>query len=110
MEIKILHDNYRFFTGNPRFGFVGTMYGRIMDIWIRVLEEGRASGEFQRGINPKFAGRAILGSLETTVRWFDPRGLLSIGEIANQYADLYVDGLVGTSRMTANKASKRGSK
>jgi AcrR family transcriptional regulator len=94
VEVLILHDNYRMFHRVSRFTFVRVMQRRINSFWLRVLEEGRATGEFRREMNPKLATRVILGGIETTVRWYDPRGQFTPDEIAEHYATLHLSGLV----------------
>ncbi|MGH3757469.1 TetR/AcrR family transcriptional regulator [Actinophytocola sp.] len=93
VEVTILHDNYKFLLRNPRFTFIQAMERQIMTYWLRVLEEGRATGEFSRELNPRVASLAIMGGIETMVRWFDPRGQFSHEEVAEQYATLHLNGL-----------------
>ncbi len=59
----------------------------------RILEDGIAAGEFRKGMNVKVAAYAILGVLNWALRWFRPEGPLSIHQIADEFANLVIDGL-----------------
>jgi AcrR family transcriptional regulator len=58
----------------------------------RTIEEGAAAGEF-RPVDPKLAALAILGAVNWTITWFRPDGLKTSGEIADSFAELFVEGL-----------------
>ena len=59
----------------------------------RIVEDGIANGVF-RATNPKVAIRALLGAVNWTVKWFQPKGALSSSDIGHQFADMLVSGLL----------------
>ena len=59
----------------------------------QLIAAGIRSGEFLP-YDEALATRAILGALNWSVRWFDPDGSLTASEIAEQYADYLVRGLL----------------
>ena len=66
---------------------------RFEGLWRSLIEEGLAKGVFTCN-NPAMAARALLGVMNWTITWYHPGGGFSGGEIAAQYADLFLDGLL----------------
>jgi TetR/AcrR family transcriptional regulator len=59
----------------------------------QLIAAGARSGEFV-ACDPALAARAILGSLNWSVRWFNPDGALTATEIATGFADYLIRGLL----------------
>jgi len=62
-------------------------------LWRDVLVEGVAAGSFQCD-DPALTTRAILGILNWTITWYRPNGDLTIEQIADQYSQLLLKGLL----------------
>ena len=58
-----------------------------------IIEEGQARGEFEDSVDPTVTAFALLSLLNWTPRWFRAGGRRSIGEVADLYAHLILDGL-----------------
>lgn len=58
-----------------------------------ILRQGMARGEFRK-VDPKICGFAILGMCNWIIRWYNPAGTLSAGEIAIHYTDIIESGLL----------------
>jgi AcrR family transcriptional regulator len=67
-----------------------------------LIAGGIRSGEFTP-CDPAIAVRAILGGLNWSVQWFSPEGPLTAAEIAEQFADYFIRGLL--TRQDANARS-----
>ena len=61
-------------------------------LWKDVLMEGLQAKLFTCN-NPALTTRALLGQLNWTITWYRPGGLLTIEEIADEYAELLLNGL-----------------
>lgn len=59
----------------------------------RIVTDGIADGSF-RPVDPATTGRAVLSLLSWMARWFRPGGPKSAEEVAQDYYDLVVNGLV----------------
>ncbi len=70
-----------------------TRRDRFEQIWRDLIEKGRNTGLFDCP-DPAQAARALLGVMNWTIMWYSPQGLLSPIEIADQYADLLLHGLL----------------
>ena len=62
-------------------------------LWREVLAEGVASKLFTCD-DPALTTRAILGILNWTITWYRPDGCLTIDQIADQYSNLLLSGLL----------------
>ncbi len=58
-----------------------------------LIAGGVRSGEFVP-CDPALAARAILGALNWSVQWFSPEGPLTAAEIADEFADYLIRGLL----------------
>jgi hypothetical protein len=62
-------------------------------LWRDVLSEGVKAKLFVCD-DPALATRALLGILNWTITWYRPDGPLTIEQIADQYAELLLNGLL----------------
>lgn len=62
-------------------------------LWKDVITEGVSTG-LLRCDNPALITRALLGQLNWTITWYRPDGALTIEEVADQYSDLLLNGLL----------------
>jgi TetR/AcrR family transcriptional regulator, cholesterol catabolism regulator len=62
-------------------------------LWRGVLVEGVTAKLFKCE-DPALAARAILGIMNWTITWYRPDGRLEINEIADQYSNLLLNGLL----------------
>ncbi|MBW6400245.1 TetR/AcrR family transcriptional regulator [Roseomonas sp. HJA6] len=69
-----------------------------------ILEAGVAAGEL-RTMDVAVAGRMILGAVNWMARWYDPKGTLTAPEIALDFCDMVLGGiLVPTARGRRTRA------
>jgi len=66
---------------------------RFEHLWRDLIAEGKTAGVFHCD-DPSLAGRAILGVLNWTVTWYRPDGPSSAEEIAGQFTNLFLKGLL----------------
>ena len=67
---------------------------RFEALWREVVDEGMQAGDFH-GVNTEMSVRSLLGAMNWTITWYRPKGELSIEQIADQMADLFLSGLRG---------------
>lgn len=65
----------------------------IEQIWREIIEEGVSCGEFQSQ-QPALTTKALLGVLNWAITWYREDGPLSPNEIADHFADLFIQGLL----------------
>jgi AcrR family transcriptional regulator len=66
---------------------------RFEGMWRELIREGKQSGIFCSA-SPSLAARALLGVMNWTITWYRPDGKLTPAEIADQFADLLLSGLL----------------
>lgn len=66
---------------------------RFERLWRELIQEGLERGLFAC-CDPALAARYLLGVLNWTITWYRPEGTLSPGEIADQFAGLFLNGLL----------------
>ena len=74
---------------------------RFERIWRDVIQEGMDQGVFACD-SPSIAARAVLGVMNWTITWYRHNGPLSAGEIGTEFADLFLQGLLVRSSVTAS--------
>jgi len=67
---------------------------RFESLWREVVEEGVQSGDFPIA-EAALTVRNILGAMNWVITWYKPNGALSIEEISDQTASLFLVGLRG---------------
>jgi AcrR family transcriptional regulator len=66
---------------------------RFENQWRRIIQEGIDTGIF-RQMDAALTARVMLSSLNWTVTWYKPTGALTIGEIADQTAGIFINGFL----------------
>jgi AcrR family transcriptional regulator len=65
---------------------------RILDLYVQLVSDGIASGDF-RAVDPQMAAFALIGMSNWTALWYSPRGRLTPNQIAKVLVDLFVHGV-----------------
>lgn len=84
--------------GDAQLFKLGQKYERCL---IEILRDGIADGSFKRGGDPNVMAYGILGSLNWTHRWMNPRGRLTAAQIAECFSDMFLNGLLPRSKTGA---------
>ena len=66
---------------------------RFERLWRDLVKEGLNSGEFC-ATDPAMTARSLLGVMNWTITWYRPNGPLTIQQIADQIASLFLTGLL----------------
>jgi len=66
---------------------------RFESLWRGIIQSGIELGDF-RLQDPRLTTFALLGVLNWTITWFNPHGKFSAEQIADLYADLFLNGLL----------------
>ncbi len=70
---------------------------RFEALWRDIIREGAEMGVFDCS-DPALAARGLLGIMNWTITWYQLNGSLSPEQIAEQYADLFLRGLLSRER------------
>ena len=66
--------------------------------WQQILREGVKSGEFRADLDVHVVSYGLLGMLNWLYKWYDPRGRLSVREIAVQFSTMALAGVAAERR------------
>ena len=66
---------------------------KFESLWKDVISEGVQQKRFACD-DPALATRALFGSLNWSITWYRPNGDLTVDQIADQYTDLFLHGLL----------------
>lgn len=79
------------------FPFMEESLDRCEAIWIKTLEQGIATGEFNSEVSPSLVYRTIMAAISGTARWYRPGGPLRIERLADEMARLFLHGFAARS-------------
>jgi hypothetical protein len=79
--------------------------------WQRILRDGVENGEFRAELDIQVTSYGLLGMLNWAYKWYDPRGRLSVQQVAEQFTSLALAGLAADKprRAPAGSRPTRGS-
>jgi AcrR family transcriptional regulator len=110
-HVQILNSNFVYasvylqeIAGRRKLPEWSAMDREYLDLLESIVREGVDSGEFSAVTNPRVATLALIGSLNWLTHWYRPGRSLHADEIADQFCDLFLGGLI--SRKTQASRSQ----
>lgn len=91
-HVAVFYQERRFLS-EERFAQVKSKRDALDAIYVAVVEQGMASGEFDASISPRIASFGALGMLGWAYNWYQPSGRLSAEQVARQLIQLLLQGL-----------------
>jgi AcrR family transcriptional regulator len=95
-HVSVYLQDRRFLTGVRRDN-VTTKRNQVDRIFTGIIERGASSGVFRKDVDPKLVAFGLIGMYAWVINWWRPGGPLGLEEVANQYVDLILGGLLNTS-------------
>ncbi|WP_219996430.1 hypothetical protein [Nocardioides humi] len=92
--VALYQNEANFLGSTPEFAFVTKASREVERIWLDVLRAGAESGDFRPELDPTTTYRFIRDGVWSTVRWYNPRGRLQHGSLADQYLAMLDGGLL----------------
>ena len=100
LEMSVALRDDHFFGDDGTLGELREIWNEYGALWLKLIEEGQASGEFRNDLDPKLVSFAVLGMCNWLTRWFDPKGELTLDDIIDTYFKLTFEGLNNASHST----------
>lgn len=100
LEMSVALRENHVFRDEAKAGELRRIWRRYNELWVELVREGQARGEFEPGPDSKVVAYGILGMCNWLSRWYDPDGQVSIPEITDIYSTLLARGLA-TSNLPA---------
>lgn len=81
------------FLSEPNLAAAIEMRRRYANTFVKIIDSGKAQGEFSAHLDTRIAVFGILGALNWIPEWYSPKGVTSAAEIADRLADTLIFGL-----------------
>jgi AcrR family transcriptional regulator len=95
-HVSVYLQDRRFLTGDRKDN-VTAKRNQVDRIFTGIIERGAASGVFRKDVEPKLVAFGLIGMYAWVINWWRPGGPLSLEEVADQYVELILGGLLTTS-------------
>jgi AcrR family transcriptional regulator len=89
----ILQNDFTYLRQIARFSFVNDKNRQVRDIWHSALKRGVSEGGYVDTANIDLVYRSVMGTILSTVRWFDATGTQTVKDVAEGLTVLFLDGL-----------------
>jgi AcrR family transcriptional regulator len=94
--LAMLQNDWTYFSGQPRFGYLRKALQEIEKIWITQLETGKRSGVFRADLDAKLTYRLLRDILWIPVHW-QPGNQWSTEQIVDAFLSLLFGGITEKS-------------
>ncbi|BCJ85960.1 TetR family transcriptional regulator [Effusibacillus dendaii] len=92
-SVTIFFQEYRYLTGEF-FEIVEQKRDEYVELMLKILNEGLATGEIRMELPSKILAMAIFGMVDWTYIWYRKNGEYSIEEIADIFVDLILNSVL----------------
>lgn len=92
-HVIIFAQERRFLT-EDRFAAIKTKRDRLDALYESIIQQGIDDGVFDSRLQPRIVSFGILGMLTSAYSWFRPEGPLTAAEVADQFAEIVLNGLL----------------
>ena len=92
-HVAIYMQDRRFLTGDRRRN-VAKKRREIDHLFGEIIERGVKDGTFRSDFSPKLITFGIIGMYAWVINWWKPNGSLTLEQIADQYVDAILDGIL----------------
>jgi AcrR family transcriptional regulator len=93
-QVTVFLHEWRAIEGTEAWRGISSARHEFEGIILAALERGRAQGVFAFA-DAQLTMLAFLGMLNYTYQWYDPRGRTTPAEVADQFSDIFLDGIGG---------------
>jgi AcrR family transcriptional regulator len=90
---RILQNDYAYLRTIDRFAFIRERSNEIRRIWHDVLTACHEAGVVAEDVDWADCYRYLMGTIQSTARWFDPRGRVSASEAVPAITAMLLDGI-----------------
>jgi len=90
---EIYQSDVNYLTQSDRFGYLTDAAAEVRKTWLRVIEDGVASGAFRSDVDPGIVYRLMRDAIWLSVRWFKPAPGYPPAKFAADCTSLFLDGL-----------------
>lgn len=93
LETTVMLRENHIFKDQKKLDALRKVWREYTDLWVQLVAEGQAAGEFQADLDPKMASYGILGMCNWMSRWYTPGKGMSIAQITEDFFRLCAFGI-----------------
>lgn len=93
-QARIAFYQWTYLSGE-NYDYVADMRRRYEQLFVDMVKQGIAAGEFRPTTHVRVAVHMMLGTVHSLCHWYSPGGELSVDEVAATLADVVLNGLQG---------------
>ncbi|KQY56138.1 hypothetical protein ASD11_16885 [Aeromicrobium sp. Root495] len=91
LALRVMLNDWTYLS--QTFPFMETSLNECQGIWLEVIQRGVDSGDFSAAVDPTILYRTIMSSVSGTARWFRPNGSVSVDQLGEDVATLFMNGI-----------------
>jgi AcrR family transcriptional regulator len=91
-QTKVAIFQWRYLT-EPSREHIIELRDQFQQLFVNLIEDGIASGEFTALRHPRIVAIGLIGLLNSTMHWYSPTGPVSAAEIGEQLTEMVLGGL-----------------
>ena len=92
-QVVIYQDEAKRLSPLPQFGFVDERNREQRQMWVDILKQGVAEGQFRPDLDVDLVYRFIRDTTWVSVRWYQPGGPLTAEQVGRQYLAIVLGGI-----------------
>jgi len=92
-QVVIYQDEAKRLSSQPRFSYIEDMNRQQRKMWVEVLNQGIDEGYFRPDLDVDLVYRFIRDTTWVSVRWYQPGGHLTAGQVGRQYLAIVLGGI-----------------
>jgi AcrR family transcriptional regulator len=97
-EVAIFQNDSAYLMEFDRFGYLREHNARFRSMWLDLLREGVTSGALRPDLDAELVFRFIRDTVWVAVRWYRPGGEMAVGQVADQYLSIILEGIAARRR------------
>lgn len=92
-QVVIYQDEAKWLSTQPRFSYIEDLNRQQRKMWVGVLQQGIDEGYFRSDLDVDLVYRFIRDTTWVSVRWYQPGGPLTAGQVGRQYLAIVLGGI-----------------
>ncbi|MEO9321968.1 TetR/AcrR family transcriptional regulator [Nocardioides sp. C4-1] len=89
-QVTILQNDWHYVR--PMQGIVERQH-QIESLWLETIQQGIDAGALRGDFDARMLYRTIMGAVQAVIRWFDPRGKVTIDQVIALQTAVLLDGI-----------------
>ena len=107
LEMTVMLRDQHFLQDQARLEELRNTWRQYNALWIELIEEGQATGEFNTTLDSRLATNGILGMCNWVSRWYSPSRNMPIEQIIQTFFTLCLHGLTAPPQAAAGTTTYR---